>query len=148
MGVKLSTKARYGARAMLDLAINADDKPISLKDIAARQGISERYLENIMRTLVTGGLARSARGKFGGFVLAKSPDKITLGGIIQQVEGSLSLVPCVEDPDSCERSGICVTVDIWRKASQALIDVFGSYTLKDMVQMHRDKAGTIDGIVI
>ena len=148
MGLTLSTKSRYGARAMLDLALNDHDRAVSLKDIAGRQGISEKYLENIMRTLVTSGFVRSERGKHGGFKLARPPERITLGGIIRQVEGSMSLVPCVDDPNLCERSSVCVTIDIWKKASAALIEVFGSVTLKDMVLMHRKKTDMTDGFVL
>lgn len=137
--MKLSTRGRYGARAMLDLAIHYGEGTILLKDIAARQGISQRYLEHIMTTLVSNGLIQSSRGQQGGFSLAKSPREIKLSQIIQVLEGSLAPAACVENPRLCERATACVTRDIWGRLKKAIWEVLDSITLQDMVKMQREK---------
>ncbi|MCJ7811854.1 Rrf2 family transcriptional regulator [bacterium] len=95
--MKLTTRGRYAARAMLELALNYGNRPLQLREIAQRQEISERYLERIMTALVTADLVRSLRGQQGGFSLAKHPNEIRLTQVIQAVEGSLNLVECVND---------------------------------------------------
>jgi len=143
--MKLSTKARYGARAALDLALNYGPSPVPLRDIAERQEISERYLENIMSALVSAGLVGSTRGKNGGFMLSKPPRDIRLGDVVQVVEGSLAPVPCVDDPGQCGRSSLCVTKEIWKMLKDAIHGVLGSITLLDMVEMHRQKSSNQSG---
>lgn len=137
--MKLSTRGRYGARAMLDLAIHHAEQAVLLKDIAKRQEISERYLENIMRILVSSGLVKSVQGRNGGFSLAKDPGDIRLSQIIQAVEGSTSVAACVDNPKLCKRTPICVTREIWGKLKKAVFDVLDSITLEDMVKMQKDK---------
>ena len=137
--MKLSTKSRYGTRAMLDLALHYSDSPIILKDIAERQQITEGYLENIMTILVSGGLVVSRRGKQGGFSLAKPPYKICLGDVVQLLEGPLSPVSCVDNPGICERQSMCVTCDIWNRLKVSMQEVLGSITLRDMMEMHEQK---------
>jgi Rrf2 family protein len=138
--MKISTKGRYATRAMLDLALNSASGPVSLKDIALRQEISEGYLENLMSLLLAQGLVRSIRGKHGGFLLAKAPEEIRLDEVICTMEGSLAPVPCVDDPGRCNRSDSCVTLDIWGMLKRSMIDVLSSVTLHDMVEMHERKA--------
>ncbi|MFH1352419.1 MAG: Rrf2 family transcriptional regulator [bacterium] len=142
--MKLSTKGRYGARAMLELALNYEKGTMLLRDIAHRQEISESYLERMMTALVSAGLVRSSRGQHGGFILAKPPGEIRLSKIIQVVEGSLSPSPCVDDPNLCKRVNICVTRDIWRRLKEAMADVLDSITLKDMVNMQKNKCAGLD----
>ena len=137
--MKLSTKGRYAPRAMLDLALNYGKEPMSLKNIGRRQEISERYLEHIMITLQSAGLVQSTRGSRGGFSLAKLPKEIKLSQIIQAVEGSISLVACVDDPKLCNRVDTCVTHEIWKKLKKAMLKVFDSVTLEDMVKMQKKK---------
>ena len=137
--MKLSTRGRYGTRAMLDLAMHNGERIVLLKDIAKRQDISERYLENIMRILVSNGLVTSIQGRSGGFNLAKEPGDIKLSQIIQAVEGSISPVSCVDNPKSCKRTKACVTREIWGKLKKAMFDVLDSITLEDMVKMQKDK---------
>jgi len=137
--MKLSTRGRYAPRAMLDLALNHGKGPMTLKNISRKQEISERYLGNIMIALLSAGLVQSTRGSRGGFSLAKLPKEIKLSQIIQAVEGSISLVACVDDPKLCKRVGACVTHDIWEKAKKAMLEVFDSVTLEDMVKMHKKK---------
>jgi len=137
--MKLSTRGRYGARAMLDLAIHYGKGPLLLKDIARRQGISERYLEHIMTTLVSAGLAQSMKGQHGGFSLAKLPKEIKLSQVIQAAEGTIALVSCVDDSKLCNRVDVCVTHEIWNKLKKAMIEVLNSITLGDMVKMRKKK---------
>jgi Rrf2 family protein len=137
--MKLSTKGRYAPRAMLDLALNYGKGPMSLKNIGRRQEISERYLEHIMITLQSAGLVQSTRGSRGGFSLAKLPKEIKLSQIIQAVEGSISLVACVDDPKLCNRVDTCVTHEIWKKLKKAMLKVFDSVTLEDMLKMQKKK---------
>ena len=137
--MKLSTRGRYGPRAMLDLALHYGKGPVSLKNIARRQEISERYLEHIMIVLQSAGLVQSTRGSRGGFSLAKLPEEIKLSQIIQAVEGSISPVACVDDPKLCDRVGVCVTYEIWKKLKKAMFEVFDSVTLEDMVKMQKKK---------
>jgi Rrf2 family cysteine metabolism transcriptional repressor len=137
--MKLSTRGRYAPRAMLDLALNHGKGPMPLKNISRKQEISEKYLGNIMIALLSAGLVQSTRGSRGGFSLAKLPKEIKLSQIIQAVEGSISLVACVDNPKLCKRVGACVTHDIWEKAKKAMLEVFDSLTLEDMVKMHKKK---------
>lgn len=124
---------------MLDLAIHNAEQAVLLKDIAKRQEISERYLENIMRILVSSGLVKSVQGRNGGFSLAKDPSDIRLSHIIQAVEGSTSVAVCVDNPKLCKRTPICVTREIWGKLKKAIFNVLDSITLEDMVKMQKDK---------
>ena len=135
--MKLSTKGRYGARAMLDLAIHNSSAPVLLKDIAKRQDIAIRYLENIMLSLVKAGLVRSTRGKKGGFELAGSVSSIKLIDIVKVLEGPLSFVNCIDNPGCCRRVSQCVTRRIWGRVRIAIIRELSSVTLKDMVKMYK-----------
>jgi len=137
--MKLSTRGRYAPRAMLDLALNYGKGPMTLSNISRKQEISEKYLGHIMIALLSAGLVQSKRGSRGGFSLAKLPEEIKLSQIIQAVEGSISLVACVDDPKICKRVDMCVTHDIWEKAKKAMLKVFDSVTLEDMVKMHKKK---------
>ena len=137
--MKLSTKGRYGARFMLDLALHYGEGPIPLKDIAKRQQISEKYLWNLIGPLRTAGLMNSVRGSQGGYVIAKPPAQINLKDIVHAVEGPLCLVDCVGDPSLCERAKICVTWDIWGDISHRLQQTLESITLKDMVEGQESK---------
>lgn len=137
--MKLSTKGRYAARAMLELALSEKAGPVQLKAIAQKQDISERYLERLMSVLVSSGLVRSTRGQKGGFSLAKPAHEIRLSNIIEATEGSLSLVECVENPKLCTRCEDCVTHDIWTEMRDAIYQVLDSITLKKMVAMHKQK---------
>jgi len=137
--MKLSTKGRYAARAMLDLAFHYGEGPILLKDIAKRQQISERYLEHLITPIKAAGLVTSMRGARGGFTLAKPPSQIRLSEIIQIVEGSIAPVECVDDPDICSRADLCVTRDIWTEMQKAMSGVLESTTLQDLIQRQREK---------
>jgi Rrf2 family protein len=138
--MKLSTRGRYGVRLMLDLALHDGQGPVLLKDIARRQGISEKYLWNLINPLKTVGLGHSIRGAHGGYKLAKKPSEISLKDIMQVLEGTLCLVDCVETPSACERSYSCITRDVWREASQNFMKTLESMTLEKMIAKHRSRA--------
>ena len=137
--MKLSTKGRYGTRALLDLALHRGEGPILLRDIAQRQQISLRYLEHLITPLIAGGIVRSARGAGGGVLLARLPEEIRLSEVIQLLEGSIAPVECVNNPGICSRSKLCVTRDIWGELKKAMNGVLESTTLQDLVERHRKK---------
>ena len=137
--MKLSTKGRYATRAILDLAINQEDGPILLKDIAQRQQISLSYLEHLVTPLIAGGLIRSTRGAKGGVSLAKPPEEIKLSEVIQLLEGSLAPVECVNNPKLCPRSELCVTRDVWTELKNAMTGVLESTTLQDLIERQKEK---------
>jgi len=133
--MKLSTKGRYGLRAMLDLASNAEKGPSTIHAIAKRQEISERYLEQLLIPLKQSGLVKSVRGSQGGYLLGRAPQDISVGEIIRVLEGPLSPVDCVseQNPDDCKRADKCVTRTIWTKIRDCIAEVLDSYTLLDLV---------------
>ena len=137
--MKLSTRGQYGTRALLDLALHRGEWPILLKDIARRQQISLRYLEQLITPLIAGGIIRSTRGAGGGISLVKSPDEIKLSEVIQLLEGSLALVDCINSPEVCNRSESCVTRDVWNELKDAMEQVLESTTLQDLVERQRKK---------
>ncbi|MBW1896941.1 MAG: Rrf2 family transcriptional regulator, partial [Deltaproteobacteria bacterium] len=124
--MKISTKGRYGTRAMIDIGENYGKGPVPLRQLAERQCISMKYMEQIIPLLKASGLIRSARGARGGYALAKEPRQITLGDIIRALEGSWSLVDCVEDPSLCDRAKECVTYEIWHDIHCAIHKVLDS----------------------
>ena len=137
--MKLSTRGRYGVRLMLDLALHYGEGPVLLKDIAGRQGISEKYLWQLINPLKTVGLIGSTRGAHGGYVLGRPPEEISLKEIVRVLEGSLCLVDCVENPAVCDRSQTCTSRDIWSEASNQISQILESMTLEKMVVKQRTK---------
>jgi Rrf2 family protein len=131
--MKISTRGRYGTRMMLDLAAHHDQGPTPLREIAKRQDLSVKYLEQLIIPLKAAGYIRSVRGARGGYTLARKPDKISIGQIIKVLEGGLSLVDCVEDPKVCERERDCPTRDIWLRMSERLMEELSSLTLRDVL---------------
>ena len=131
--MKISTRGRYGTRMMLDLAAHHDQGPTPLREIAKRQDLSVKYLEQLIIPLKAAGYIRSVRGARGGYTLARKPDKISVGQIIKVLEGGLSLVDCVEDPKVCERERNCPTRDIWLRMSDRLMEELSSLTLRDVL---------------
>ena len=139
--MRVSTKGRYALRLLLDLAVYNTGEPISLKDVAKRQEISEKYLEQIISLLNKAGFVRSIRGAQGGYMLAKAPSEYTVGMILRLTEGSLAPVSCVgEDSIECERRQGCVTVRVWEKLNDAVNQVVDNITLADLVEWHQEKA--------
>ena len=140
--MKISTKGRYALRLMIDLAMNSVGEPVSLKDVAKRQGISEKYLEQIISVLNRAGYVKSIRGAQAGYLLRRAPEEYTVGMILRLTEGSLAPVTCVEDGDfPCERQENCVTVILWKKINDAINSVVDSITLQDLVDWQNEKNG-------
>ena len=130
----ISTKGRYALRLMLDIAMNDAVEPVRLKDVAERQSISVKYLEQIISQLVRAGYVKSIRGPQGGYRLVKAPKEYTVGMILRQVEGNMVPVACLEDEESgCERQSQCVTLRIWKELDEAMRSVLDKYTLADLM---------------
>jgi Rrf2 family transcriptional regulator, cysteine metabolism repressor len=139
--MKISTKVRYGARAMVVLSFYYGKGPIELREIAKQENISLKYLEQVIIPLRTGGLVKSIRGSKGGYSLAKPPSEICLNDLIEILEGPLNLVDCLRDSKSCQRASFCATRDVWKEVSEALERIFLSTTLEDMVNRSMEKEG-------
>jgi Rrf2 family cysteine metabolism transcriptional repressor len=137
--MKLSTKGRYGVRALLDLALHQREGLILLKDIARRQEVSLPYLDHLITPLIAAGLVKSTRGARGGVSLIKPPSEIKLSEVVQLLEGSIAPVDCVNDPKVCHRSAYCVTRDIWSEMKNAMSQVLDSTTIQDLVERQRQK---------
>lgn len=138
--MKISTKGRYALRLMLDLAVNSNGTPIRIKDIAKRQAISDKYLEQIISILNKAGFVRSIRGPQGGYLLARKPKEYTVGMILRLTEGSLVPVACLEDESNlCERQNDCVTLLLWKKLNDAINGVVDTITLADLVDWQMEK---------
>ena len=133
--MKISTKGRYALRMLVDLAIHSDEGFISLKDIAERQDISKKYLEQIVPMLNKSGILRTNRGNRGGYALAKNASELTVGDVLRATEGSLASVSCLEyEPNDCPRSEICCTLFIWEGLYKAVTNYLDSITLQDIVE--------------
>jgi Rrf2 family protein len=139
--MNLSTKGRYGVRFMLDLALNSQDHPVLLKDIAQRQEISEKYLWHLVDLLKNAGLVNSLRGVHGGYLLARPPEEISLRDIVSVLEGDLCLVGCVNNPAVCNRAGMCVMRDVWKETNDVIYNTLESVSLKNLVERQKDKIG-------
>lgn len=136
--MKLSTRARYGTRLMLELAMNFKKGTVFLKDIAEKEAISEKYLSHLVIPLRASGLITSLRGAHGGYMLSKSPSQINLKEIVQTLEGGTSLVECVENPCICSRVSKCATRNIWKKLDEKVSGLLCSITLDDLLSMNEE----------
>lgn len=137
--MKISTKGRYALQMLIDLAEHKDEGYISLKDIAKRQDISKKYLEQIVSVLNKPDIIKTNRGYQGGYQLAKAPDKYTVGDILRISEGGLAPVSCLEqDENLCARSSFCATLFIWEGLNKAVADYLDSITLQDVLDHKRD----------
>ncbi|WP_077532342.1 RrF2 family transcriptional regulator [Massiliimalia massiliensis] len=140
--MKISTKGRYALRLLVDLAEYNTGENISLKDIAARQEISFKYLEQIITMLNRAGLVRSVRGPQGGYRLAKRPEEYTVGEILRLTEGSLAPVSCLDEKENnCPRKEECATIELWQELYQAILGVVDHTTLADLVENKKRKIG-------
>ena len=138
--MKISTKGRYSLRMLLDLAEHQNDGYVALRDIAQRQNISKKYLEQIVPILNKSDILRTNRGFQGGYRLAKTPDKYTVGEILRLTEGSLSPVACLEhDPIECERSGECATLPVWQGLYRVINEYLDGITLQDILDRKRER---------
>jgi Rrf2 family protein len=131
--MKISTRARYGMRAMLDIASNSDGGLVLLRDVASRQDISKRYLEHMMTQLREAGLVISTRGASGGYRLARDPADIRLDEIFEALEGEIAPVDCVKDSSGCDRAEDCATRRLWCEIAQAMRSVLAGQTLADLL---------------
>lgn len=142
ISVKVSTKGRYALRLMLDLALNDSEKPVRIKEIANRQGISDKYLEQIISILNKAQFVRSVRGPQGGYLLTKKPEEYTVGMILRLTEGSMAPVDCIdEEIGLCNRMDNCATSLVWKKLNDAISDVIDHITLADLVDWQLVKNG-------
>ena len=136
--MKLSTKSRYGLRALFDIAYNSGSLPAQIQDISRRQEISPRYLEQIFQSLKKAGILKSKRGPQGGYCLSRSPEEITVKEVITATEGDMVLVDCVNGKKkrkkACPFNGACVTQTVWEEASAKLNDYFATLTLKTLCE--------------
>lgn len=137
--MKLSTRGRYGVRAMIDMAIHYTQGPSLLREIAERLQVSSKYLEHLITSLKAAGLVRGIRGAHGGYILAKHPKDIRLTEIVQALEGSVAPVDCVDDPQICNQADVCAAHDLWARMKDSICSVLESLTLADMAQRQKEK---------
>ena len=132
--MKLSSRSRYGLRAILELALEYGKGPLQIKIIAAREDISNKYLEQLMTILKTSGLVRSLRGPKGGYMLAKPPNEIKLKEVFTVLEGPFVAVECLQHPQFCPRCAECITRQVWAEVQDAMLGVLESINLQDLVE--------------
>ena len=136
--LKLTTKGRYGLRAVIDLAMYAKNEPVSLSDVAERQNISISYLEQLVAKLKKAGIVQSTRGAQGGYALAKAPEEISVGEILRALEGSLSPVDCSavdgEGETKCSASNFCVTKYVWKRINDSINDTVNNMFLSELLE--------------
>jgi Rrf2 family protein len=137
--MNLSTRSRYATRAMIQIAEHHGKSPVSLRTIEETQKISRNYLQQLMPPLKNEGLLHVAKGKSGGFMLARPPSEITIGDIIRAQEGEISLVECVGEDGLCDFEGECPSREIWAEASRRLDEYFDSLTLEDVLKTWEKK---------
>ena len=137
--MKISTKGRYALRLMLDLALTSGGNAVPLRDVAERQEISDKYLEQIVTQLSRAGLVRSIRGAGGGYLLTRAPEEYTVGEILRVLEGNLAPVSCADGAACCQRADHCVTLEVWQKIQDAVSSVVDTITLADLVRRYHEK---------
>ena len=137
--MQISTKGRYALRLMLDLAVHNTGELVKIKDISARENISEKYLEQIISSLKKAGYVKSLRGAQGGYMLAREPETYTVGTILTLTEGSMKPVAFLEDePNQCSRAGECVTLRLWKMLDEAIEGVLDKVTLQDLKDWYEE----------
>lgn len=145
--MQISTKSRYAVRAMIELALHYEKGPLQLKEIARRQDLSEKYLEQIMHPLRTKGIVFSQKGSQGGYCLARPPRDITVLHIVSTMEGSITPVACVDKPQLCERLAVCSTRDVWSRLKETITQELDSFTLEDLArEQERKVAARANGL--
>lgn len=135
--MKLSTKGRYGLRALIDLALYSENETVSIQSIAGRQNISDSYLEQLMRKLRSAGLIVSVRGAQGGYKLARPANEISVGDVLRALEGSLEAVTCGGEDNSCQGADLCVTKFVWERINSSIRDTVDSIKLSQLVEESR-----------
>ena len=139
--MKISTRGRYALLLMLDIALSEGETPVPLRDVARRQDISDKYLEQIVTPLSRNGLVRSVRGAGGGYLLTRKPEEYTVGEILRVLEGSLVPVTCAEDKGCCGRAENCVAQEVWEEIAAAVSNVVDRITLADLMKRYYEKSG-------
>ncbi|HBI93537.1 MAG: Rrf2 family transcriptional regulator [Terrisporobacter othiniensis] len=137
--MKLSTKGKYGLKAIFELSLHVNEGPMPLNMIASKQKIPEQYLEQIFSTLKKSKLITSVRGAQGGYLLNKAPNEVTVGDVLAILEGPVALSQCIIDEGVCENSNDCSTKLVWEKLKKGIEDVLNSITLQDMVDDYNKK---------
>lgn len=137
--MKLSTKGRYGLRAVVDVACNCQSEPAALSSIAARQHLSESYLEQLFAKLKKAGIVVSVRGSSGGYRLAKAPQEITVGEVLRALEGDLTVCQCVDEKDDCHIFDQCVTKYVWARINHSINELVDSMTIQEVIDFGEDK---------
>jgi Rrf2 family iron-sulfur cluster assembly transcriptional regulator len=132
--MKLSTKSRYGTRFLIDLAEHFNEGPVQISHIAERQGISAKYLEQIIIPLRKANLIKSIRGRNGGHMLARPPDEIKMGEVLEILEEGMDVAGCVNNPDACKRSVNCKSRDLWEIVTAAICDKLNSLKLSEIIK--------------
>lgn len=132
--MKLSTKSRYGTRFLIELAKHYNEGPVRISYVAERQGISVKYLEQIILPLRKAKLIKSIRGRNGGHMLARPPEEIKMGEVLEVLEEGMDIAGCIHKPDTCERSVDCKSRDLWGIATTAMYDKLNSFKLSEMIQ--------------
>ena len=132
--MKISTKGRYALRIMIDLAINAKDNYVSINDISKRQGISNKYLEQIISLLNKAGYLKTARGQMGGYKLAKEPNEYVIGDFLRTTEGELAPIYCLTENGECDRKKGCITYSFWKGLDDVINEYVDSKTLQDLIK--------------
>lgn len=132
--MRLSTKGRYGLRAVVDLAVNGQAEAVSISSIAMRQNLSESYLEQLIAKLRKAGIVNSVRGAGGGYVLARRPEEITVGDILRALEGKLCVVECPDNQNDCDKYDTCVTKYVWKRINDSINNVVDTMTLMEVIQ--------------
>ena len=135
--MKLSTKGRYGLKAMFELSLHENKEPVPLKIIAKNQSISEQYLEQLFSSLKKSGIVTSVRGSQGGYLLARQAREISVGDILTSLEGPVHLSDCVLDEDCCENSNTCATKIVWEKIKKGIEEILDSISLQDMIDDYK-----------
>lgn len=136
--MKVSTKGRYAIRVMLDLALHNTGEYIPLKDVAARQGLTVKYLEQIISMLGRAGMVTSLRGNNGGYRLSRRPEDYSLGDILRITEGEFELVPCQESYEACDRFESCATVKFWSGLNDVITEYVDSWTVADLMEQDQN----------
>ena len=141
--MRLTTKSRYGTRLILDVAVHGTEKPVPLSDVSRRQNISLKYLEQLTRKLKKAKILNSQRGPFGGHMLAKPPNKITIGDIVRTLESSTAITDCAEEDEQlcgvCTRAGDCLSRWVWVEASRAMFDRLDQITIGSLLKINNSE---------
>ena len=136
--MKVSTKGDYGVRALVELAHHYGEGPVQSATIASRQEVPEPYLDQLLTTLRRAGFIRSVRGPQGGHALIREPDDVKLSDVMEALEGSLAPIACVDDPESCTKSGGCVQRDVWEQVRDATRAILENVTIGDLAEKERE----------